>query len=486
MEQQILKYRIDRHLGEGGMSRVYLGVDPVTGQRVAIKVLHPHLAEHNKIRTLFLQEAESLAKLDHPGIVMLVDYNPEQLVLVQQYIDGMDLEEYITHHRGPIPEEEGKELFCKMLDAFAYVHSNKVIHRDIKPANILMTRGNHIKVVDFGIAKDTETGRDTSTGTPMGTIPYMSPEQIKSNPGEKIDHRTDIYSLGVLLHQMLTGKPPYDTETESLFDIQLKIVQEPLPRMKGIYEYVSSGMQAVVDKATAKDRNRRYQSCEEFLRVVKAVKASPPSPSKPDWREWLRDKRVMAGAALLLLIIVSLFALNFLPKGAEPLVEAPVAAPAAAAVVPPVAILPPVPVAVDPLPQNSEAPAPVPEVVTHKVGERYGGGIIFYVDATGQRGLIAAESDLPGGEIYTWEAAKKACRELVKNGHSDWRLPTKEELNKLYKKRSVVGGFAGIVYWSSTEDGADYAWIQHFTNWLQYWYSKTNYGRVRAVRAFTH
>ncbi len=381
---------------------------------------------------------------------MLVDYNPEQLVLVQQYIDGMDLEEYITHHRGPIPEEEAKELFCKMLEAFAYVHSNKVIHRDIKPANILMTRGNHIKVVDFGIAKDTETGRDTSTGTRMGTVLYMSPEQIKSNPGEKIDHRTDIYSLGVLLHQMLTGKPPYDTETESLFDIQLKIVQEPLPRMKGIYEYVSSGMQAVVDKATAKDRNRRYQSCEEFLRAVKAVKESPPSPSKPDWREWLRDKRVMAGAGVLLLIMVSLFALNFMPKRVEAPVEPPFEAPfpAPVAVVPPVAVAPPVPVAVDPLPQISEAPAPVPEVITHKIGERYGGGIIFYVDATGQRGLIAAPSDMRGHSadspegFFIWNDAKNACNNLVIGGHSDWRLPTKEELNKLYKKRSVVGGFA--------------------------------------------
>ncbi len=486
MEQQILKYRIDRLLGEGGMSRVWLGVDPVTGQRVAIKVLHPHLADHNKIRALFLQEAESLAKLDHPGIVMLVDYNPEQLVLVQQYIDGMDLEEYITHHRGPIPEEEAKELFCKMLDAFAYVHSNKVIHRDIKPANILMTRGNHIKVVDFGIAKETETGRDTSTGTPMGTIPYMSPEQIKSNPGEKIDHRTDIYSLGVLLHQMLTGKPPYDTQKESLFDIQLKIVQEPLPRMQGIYEYVSKEMQAVVDKATAKDRNKRYQSCEEFLRAVKALKPPSSPPSKPDWREWLRDKRVMAGAGVLLLIMVSLFALNFMPKGAEPLVEAPVAAPAAVAVVPPVAVAPPVPVAVDPLPQISEAPAPVAEVIKHKIGERYGGGIIFYVDATGQRGLIAAESDLPGGEIYTWEAAKKACRELVKNGQSDWRLPTKEELNKLYKKRSAVGGFASDVYWSSSEYNAYYAWYQDFVDGYQVVITKSIEWRVRPVRAFTH
>ncbi len=326
MEQQILKYRIERELGQGGMSRVWLGVDPVTEQRVAIKALLPHLAEDPYVRSLFEREAKALAKLDHPGIVSLIDYHPDKLLLIQQYIEGMNLEEYITRHRGPIPEEETRELFGKLLEAFVYVHRSGVIHRDIKPANILMTRENQIKVVDFGIAKDTNIARETATGQSPGTMAYMSPEQIKSKQGEPLDLRTDIYSLGVVLHQMLTGKAPYNTATEEDFEIQSKIVKEPLPRMKGIYEYVSSGMQAVVDKATAKDRNRRYQSCEEFLQAIRALKP-PPSP-KPDGMEWLRDKRVMVGAVVLVLLVaLGLFALNRPPKPVEAPVEESVPAP---------------------------------------------------------------------------------------------------------------------------------------------------------------
>ena len=332
MEQQILKYRIERELGQGGMSRVWLGVDPVTGQRVAIKALLPHFAGDPYVRSLFEREAKALAKLDHPGIVSLIDYHPDKLLLIQQYIDGMDLEEYITRHRGPIPEEETKELFVKLLEAFAYVHRSGVIHRDIKPANILMTRGDQIKVVDFGIAKDTNVARETATGQSPGTMAYMSPEQIKSKQGEPLDLRTDIYSLGVVLHQMLTGKAPYNTATEEDYEIQSKIVKEPLPRMKGIYEYVSSGMQAVVDKATAKDRNRRYQSCEEFLQAIRALK--PPQPPKPDWLKWLRDKRVRAGAAVLVLLVaLRLFAFNHPPKPVETPVELSDPTPAAPSVV---------------------------------------------------------------------------------------------------------------------------------------------------------
>ncbi len=335
MEQQILKYRIERELGQGGMSRVWLGVDPVTEQRVAIKALLPHFAEDPYVRSLFEREAKALAKLDHPGIVSLIDYHPDKLLLIQQYIEGMNLEEYITRHRGPIPEEETKELFGKLLEAFAYVHRSGVIHRDIKPANILMTRENQIKVVDFGIAKDTKLARETATGQSPGTPSYMSPEQIKSKQGEPLDLRTDIYSLGVVLHQMLTGKAPYNTATEEDFEIQSKIVKEPLPRMKGIYEYVSSGMQAIVDKATAKDRNRRYQSCEEFLQAIKALK--PPPPPKPDWMKWLRDKRVMAGAAVLVLLVALwLFAFNHPPKPVEAPVE--VSASVSAPAVPPVVV----------------------------------------------------------------------------------------------------------------------------------------------------
>ncbi len=516
MEQQILNYRIEGLLGEGGMSRVWLGVDPVTGQKVAIKVLHPEFAQHDQVRMLFRREARLLAKLNHPNIVRLIRYEESELLLVQEYIEGINLEEYITNHRGPIPEEEAKELFGKLLEAIGYVHQHEVIHRDIKPANILMRDGKEITVVDFGISKESDTVTESKTGTGIGTPSYMSPEQVL---GEKLDRRTDIYSLGVVLHQMLTGKAPYTiTATENEFKIKKRIVTEPLPRMKGIYEYVSKEMQSIVDKATAKDRNKRYQSCEEFLRAVKAVKIPPPPPPplKPDWR-------LLAGVAVLLLIIVSLFAYNLASKRAELPVESPVAAPAASSVV----------VAVDSAAIKREelrkaeerrlekarqdenaklrrerdeaialadrlrrnpvtAPAPEAAVKRHEVGERYGGGIIFYVDATGQRGLIAARSDIPGHSdgcgdgCFFWTDAKNACNNLVAGGFSDWHLPTKGELNELYKKRSVVGGFAGDYYWSSTEDGAGNAWYQYFDGGGQNQFDKSLSGRVRAVRAFTH
>ena len=304
MEEQILNYRIEGLLGEGGMSRVYLGVEPVTGQKVAIKELLPHLATLDDLRERFRREAQFMARLNHPNIVRLIRYEESgnRLLLVLEYIEGINLEEYITNHRGPIPEEEAKELFCQLLDAFAYAHENDLIHRDIKPSNVIITGGNQVKVIDFGIARIAggESGiLRTKTGTRIGTVAYMSPEQVR---GHVVDWQTDIYSLGVLLHQMLTGKAPYNLATESEFDVQTKIVKERLPRMRGIYEYISNDMQAIVDKATAKEKSARYRNCNEFMQ---AIKGKIPPPPVPPWWTAL-DKRVVIGVGVVLLFLFSL------------------------------------------------------------------------------------------------------------------------------------------------------------------------------------
>ncbi len=273
MNYNILNYQIEKVLGEGGMSRVYLGVDPITYQKVAIKELFSHLTQNQEIRDRFRREAQVLASLNHSNIVRLIRYEEtdKHLYLVQEYIDGNDLYEYIKNYKGAIDEIEAIKLFCEILDAFIYAHSKGVIHRDIKPSNIILDHDNHIKILDFGIAKiltDELSDIHTKTGVKIGTLLYMSPEQVL---GENISYATDIYSLGVLLFQMLTGKPPYDYSIASEYQILKKIVAEPLLKMSIIYPYISDELQEIVDKATSKQISDRYVDCASFKKAIISI-----------------------------------------------------------------------------------------------------------------------------------------------------------------------------------------------------------------------
>jgi serine/threonine protein kinase len=171
-----------------------------------------------------------------------------------EYVEGMDLDQHIKVVTGPISEPKAIEIMSTLLDAFGYAHEKGIVHRDIKPANFIITPDGKVKVLDFGIAKivDENASGKTLTGTRIGTVAYMSPEQVNAAPD--IDLRTDIYSLGVLLHQMITGKPAYDTTTSSDFEVQTRIVKEPLPRANTIYPYTSDHLQTLIDKATQKKR----------------------------------------------------------------------------------------------------------------------------------------------------------------------------------------------------------------------------------------
>lgn len=260
---KVLNYRIDSFIDKGGMGSVYLGIHEKLGRKVAIKVLHNHLAQNDQLRRRFKNEAESMAKLQHPNIVTLYDYdeNEDGLFLIMEYVEGMELGKYINHKTGPIPTDLTVELFGQLLDGFDYAHKNGVVHRDIKPSNILITKDNKVKILDFGIAKLVEGDKSlTKTGTQMGSVLYMSPEQVK---GKHVDNRSDIYSLGVTLFQMVTGKCPYDKDTTE-YEIYDKIVKEPLSRIAVIYPGVNTSFQALIDKATEKDVSRRYATCAEF------------------------------------------------------------------------------------------------------------------------------------------------------------------------------------------------------------------------------
>ncbi|GAB4397029.1 MAG: hypothetical protein OHK0053_12530 [Microscillaceae bacterium] len=277
--ERILNYKIESRLGEGGIGAVYLATHTQLGRPVAIKVLHPELSNNPEIRERFRQEATTLSALQHVNIITLYDYLEEErgLFLILEYAPGQSLDAFITQVSGPIPEEKALYFFGQILDGLAYAHQKGVVHRDIKPSNFIVTPQSEIKILDFGIAKILKEGRAqfTKTGTQLGTVLYMSPEQVQ---GKTVDKRTDIYSLGLTLFEMLTGRCPYDGNALTEFQVYEKILNEPLPRMQAFYPSVGAHLQALVDKATAKRPEDRFQSCEAFKSALLALKGATPSP----------------------------------------------------------------------------------------------------------------------------------------------------------------------------------------------------------------
>lgn len=291
--KQIHSYRIDEHISEGGMGNVFLATHVNLNRKVAIKALNPALAKNQEIRERFKNEAATLSQLQHPNIVQLFDYIEEddEAYLVMEYVAGKTLDEYIETVTGPIPEEKTIKLFVDILEAVAYAHSKNIVHRDIKPSNFIITDDEKVKILDFGIAKivgDT-SNKLTKTGAKVGTVLYMSPEQVK---GEKVNKSTDIYSLGVLLFQLITGKCPYD-ENSTEFDIYTKIVNEELPPAKQFYIGVSDKIQYVISKATAKSSADRFVDCEDFKEALfaKTIPVKQISPQTVEKKKPIVKKK---------------------------------------------------------------------------------------------------------------------------------------------------------------------------------------------------
>jgi len=267
MTPQLERFPIECLIGEGGMGSVYLAYDNKLERKIALKSLNLHLALNPLIRERFITEAKTVAKLQHPNIVTIYDYldpsDSDGFYLVMEYVKGVPLDEKLQEKH--VTEEEAIHLFLQVLEAFSYAHKQGIIHRDIKPSNIMIAETGEAKILDFGIAKilieQPEDAKLTKTGTRMGTLLYMSPEQVR---GKTVDLRTDIYSLGVTFYQMLTGAFPYDINATSEFDISLKIVSEPLVDLKNKTLTISDYLRPILTKATAKDPAERFQSCDEF------------------------------------------------------------------------------------------------------------------------------------------------------------------------------------------------------------------------------
>ncbi len=257
---QVGNYRIVEKIGEGGMGVVYKAVEVSLDRTVAVKVLSPDLAGDQALIERFRSEAKAQANLNHPNIATLYTFltTSETSMMVMEYLEGETFDQ-LLQRRGLLPQEQAVPIFKQALLGIGYAHRHGIVHRDIKPSNIMLTTSGMVKVMDFGIAKVLGGQRMTQTGTRMGTVNYMSPEQIRNRP---VDIRSDIYALGVTLFEMLTAHLPFESDSD--FEVMSQHVNMPPPRPSQYYPYIPAGIEQAVLKALEKDPNARFQTVEEF------------------------------------------------------------------------------------------------------------------------------------------------------------------------------------------------------------------------------
>jgi serine/threonine protein kinase len=263
------RYVLGESLGSGGMGEVYLAHDEVLDRDVALKVLRSHYAGDEEFAARFRREARSAASLSHPNIVQVYDRGETgdgTSYIAMEYVPGGTLKEQIER-RGPFGDRETAAVGAQIADALGAAHERGVIHRDIKPQNVLVTASGDLKVTDFGLARAASAVTSSATGVIFGTAGYISPEQAL---GEPVGPRSDLYSLGVILYEMLTGELPFTADNS--IAVCMKHVTEPLLPPKHLNPSVSDGMDALVVKLLAKDPAGRYASATELQDDLERVR----------------------------------------------------------------------------------------------------------------------------------------------------------------------------------------------------------------------
>ena len=281
IDQQVTlggRYRVERELGRGGMAKVFLGTDTVLGRTVAIKLLAPQFAEDDGFVQRFRREAQAAARIGHPHIVSVFDTGSDDGVhyIVMEYVEGRTLADFLSGG-GRIMPDRAIDIAADVLTALEAAHAQGVIHRDIKPGNIMLSPKGEVKVTDFGIARLTTTAETVAqTAAILGTASYLSPEQAQGQP---VDGRSDIYSLGCVLYEMVTGRPPFLGDSPVAVASK-QVLEQPLPPSK-LNPDVTPELDAVILRSLAKNPANRYQSAEEMRADLDRVKHGLPVETTP-------------------------------------------------------------------------------------------------------------------------------------------------------------------------------------------------------------
>ncbi|RPI28310.1 MAG: serine/threonine protein kinase, partial [Chloroflexota bacterium] len=260
MPERIGRYEIKSELGRGGMASVYHAHDPRFKRDVAIKVLPPQFMHDPTFRARFEREAQTIASIEHPAIVPVYDFGEENGIpyLVMRYMPGGSLADLLKN--GPLSLTETARIIARLAPALDEIHVRGIIHRDLKPANILFDQYGNACLSDFGIARLSEATTTLTGEAIIGTPSYMSPEQARGD--RDIDGRSDIYALGAILFEMLTGKQPYEATTP--MGIAMKQITEPVPRIREVRADLPPGCEDLITKAMAKNRDERFRTARDL------------------------------------------------------------------------------------------------------------------------------------------------------------------------------------------------------------------------------
>ena len=268
------RYKIEEKLGGGGMSVVWKAYDLVLDRSVALKVLRPEMSDDEEFIGRFRREAQSVASLSHPNIVNIYDVGEDGglYFIIMELVDGETLRDKLRAE-GRLPVDEALRIAQQICEALAHAHARRIIHRDIKPQNILITKQGDVKVADFGIARALGGVSTTSRDVVVGSAPYISPEQAKNGT---VSARSDLYSLGVVMYEMLTGKPPF--AGDSPVAVALQHVQGQVPSLREKNPDIPEAVEAVIMKALAKDPDDRFASATDMLKAIVALRTTGASP----------------------------------------------------------------------------------------------------------------------------------------------------------------------------------------------------------------